>query len=232
MTTRLAISIMFFNALLAITVSAITYAVALPPQALYVKGTSPGNDEIAGDNVPDTSLLPGFASLPKNDTPPLLHTSPGDRGELLDDAPFAGLCKQVALGGHGEIGQTTLEGKCLDTEKGNWWLTSLNLNRCIGNEGGVMVYQVEYVDSKLESSQVLTSVVVASTRRADHVRWIARLGVTMSCSNVTVSTMTVLPGTQSCSLVLKVRLQLVSTWGHGNRLTCDLQWTTRLPSSL
>lgn len=116
-------------ATLALTLS----ASALPPQALYVDGTAPGSDK-----NPSVHVLPGFSSLPRNVTL-------GHGGRVKDDTPFGDLCRQVTLGGHGKVGETTIEGKCYDEGQGLWWDTSLNLNHCIGNGGGYLVYQEEYV---------------------------------------------------------------------------------------
>jgi hypothetical protein len=76
--------------------------------------------------------LPGFNHLAQNRTQAVIESS--------DNAAFEGTCVQITLGGHGKVGMTTLEGRCVD-DAGIWWDTSLNLNSCIGNMGGNLVYQ-------------------------------------------------------------------------------------------
>jgi hypothetical protein len=53
---------------------------------------------------------------------------------------FNQTCNQLTLTGHGKKGQTSLEGNCQDQD-GIWWQTSLNLNLCFENDGGVLQYQ-------------------------------------------------------------------------------------------
>ncbi|KAL6898268.1 hypothetical protein GGI43DRAFT_89675 [Trichoderma evansii] len=77
--------------------------------------------------------LPGFNHLAQNKTEATVKSPDSN-------AVFGGTCVQVTLGGHGKIGMTTLEGRCVD-DAGMWWETSLNLNSCIGNVGGHLVYE-------------------------------------------------------------------------------------------
>ncbi|KAM4056715.1 CVNH domain-containing protein [Hirsutella rhossiliensis] len=61
----------------------------------------------------------------------------GDDGPLL----FSGQCRpSLMLKAHGGKGRTMLEGQCVDGD-GQWWRTSLNLNRCIGAHDGELIYQ-------------------------------------------------------------------------------------------
>ncbi|KAM0248526.1 hypothetical protein ACHAQJ_009431 [Trichoderma viride] len=88
------------------------------------------------DTVPTSTVtLPGFNHLAQNKTHAVIESS--------DHATFEGTCVQITLGGHGKVGMTTLEGRCVD-DAGLWWETSLNLNSCIGNIGGNLVYQTGF----------------------------------------------------------------------------------------
>lgn len=57
---------------------------------------------------------------------------------------FGQKCRQLTLLGDGRRGQSTLQAACLDDDgkeaAGTWWLTSLNLNQCLGNDGGKLVF--------------------------------------------------------------------------------------------
>lgn len=70
-----------------------------------------------------------------------------------DDAVFGAQCRHLSLLGYGKKGQTVLQAACLDgkpvgdNQKGTWWLTSLNLNRCLGNHGGRLMFKEEYASS-------------------------------------------------------------------------------------
>ncbi|KAL7933643.1 hypothetical protein V8C35DRAFT_303490 [Trichoderma chlorosporum] len=77
--------------------------------------------------------LPGFNHLARNATK-------DDGPQAPASAAFDGTCEQITLGGHGKVGMTTLDGLCRNSA-GEWWKTSLNLNECIGNVGGNLVYQ-------------------------------------------------------------------------------------------
>ncbi|KAJ6782270.1 hypothetical protein PWT90_00593 [Aphanocladium album] len=62
------------------------------------------------------------------------------------DAVFGQKCRHLTLLGYGKEGQSTLQAVCLDDEedaegKGSWWLTSLNLNKCLGNDVGKLVFK-------------------------------------------------------------------------------------------
>ncbi|KAK0391206.1 hypothetical protein NLU13_0707 [Sarocladium strictum] len=53
---------------------------------------------------------------------------------------FNQTCSQLTLGGRGKKGATTLGGTCRDQD-GVWWDTSINLNLCFANDGGVLQYR-------------------------------------------------------------------------------------------
>lgn len=109
---------------------------------LALAGTSiaaPAQDQSVGQHVPEVQgqdapvvELPGFNHLARNATQ--------DAVKVPADAAFDGTCEQITLGGHGKVGMTTLDGLCRNSA-GDWWKTSLNLNECIGNVGGKLVYQ-------------------------------------------------------------------------------------------
>ncbi|UKZ60038.1 uncharacterized protein TrAtP1_001325 [Trichoderma atroviride] len=80
--------------------------------------------------------LPGFNQVAQNKTQQQAAVTTGTAYKSPDsNAAFGGTCVQVTLGGHGKIGMTTLEARCVD-DAGMWWDTSLDLNSCIGNVGG------------------------------------------------------------------------------------------------
>lgn len=84
------------------------------------------------------------APSPGDAFPGLGYSSlPGEPADRRDDTPFANLCREVTLGGHGKPGVTTIDGKCIDALSGLWWETSLNLNKCLGNAGGRLVYMAK-----------------------------------------------------------------------------------------
>ncbi|OAA81384.1 SH3 domain protein [Akanthomyces lecanii RCEF 1005] len=57
-------------------------------------------------------------------------------------AAFGQKCTRLTLLGDGKRGQSTLQAACLDNGKeGSCWLTSLNLNQCLGNDGGQLVFR-------------------------------------------------------------------------------------------
>ncbi|KAJ6444406.1 Cyanovirin-N [Purpureocillium lavendulum] len=59
----------------------------------------------------------------------------------LNEKVFLKQCQDVTLSGVGRPGQTSLVGQCHD-RAGNWWLTVLNLNECLGaDDYGRLVYQ-------------------------------------------------------------------------------------------
>lgn len=62
---------------------------------------------------------------------------------------FGQKCRQLKLLSNGRRGQSTLQAACLDDDgeeaAGTWWLTSLNLNQCLGNDGGKLVFRERYV---------------------------------------------------------------------------------------
>ncbi|KAM0484421.1 hypothetical protein ACHAPX_001844 [Trichoderma viride] len=85
--------------------------------------------------------LPGFNQVAQNKTQQAAATGTAYKSPD-SNAAFGGTCVQVTLGGHGKIGMTTLEGRCVD-DVGMWWDTSLDLNSCIGNVGGHLVYETQ-----------------------------------------------------------------------------------------
>ncbi|KAK5998348.1 hypothetical protein PT974_00727 [Cladobotryum mycophilum] len=107
-------------------VAAAPAAISTQPVALYVPGTAPGSAPV--DHSLSPLGLPGFNHLNRNQT----------AIQLDENAPFDGNCLQVTLGGHGKVGQATIEGQCED-DSGQWWQTSLNLNQCLGNKAGRLV---------------------------------------------------------------------------------------------
>lgn len=89
--------------------------------------------------------LPGFNHLARNKTQAATTaatTTTNINKSPDSNAVFGGTCVQVMLGGHGKIGMTTLEGRCVD-DAGMWWDTSLDLNSCVGNAGGQLVYEAK-----------------------------------------------------------------------------------------
>lgn len=122
---------------LAATSSAAPYR-GPPTIPFIIPGGHPQDRAIATSTAPEgipTSVvpLPGFNHLAQNKTEATIKSPDSN-------AVFGGLCVQVTLGGHGKVGMTTLEGRCVD-DAGMWWETSLNLNACIGNVGGHLVYE-------------------------------------------------------------------------------------------
>ncbi|KAL7789528.1 hypothetical protein V8C37DRAFT_386208 [Trichoderma ceciliae] len=100
------------------------------PVGQIIQAASPDTHPVEAQASP--VALPGFNHLARNRPQAVIENS--------DNAAFGGTCVQVTLGGHGKMGLTALEGRCVD-DSGLWWETSLNLNSCIGNMGGNMVYQ-------------------------------------------------------------------------------------------
>lgn len=80
----------------------------------------------------ESLVLPGFNHLALNRTKAAV--------ESAINSAFGGACEQVTLGGHGKVGLTTLEGRCVDGA-GTWWETSIGLNECVGNTGGHLEYR-------------------------------------------------------------------------------------------
>ena len=55
-------------------------------------------------------------------------------------------CYRLRLSGHGRFGELTLEAVCRDsTETRDEWDTSINLNRCLGNNDGHLGWIEEWV---------------------------------------------------------------------------------------
>ena len=123
---------------------------ALPsdgPLALSALGTRSSASGLQS-STSEVVRLPGFASLPKNQTTQN-HGSEGEGGVLSPaSVTFDGRCHTVTLSGGGRVGQATIEGRCVDGN-GIWWDTSLNLNKCIANRAGRLVYHEEWVWSML-----------------------------------------------------------------------------------
>lgn len=105
--------------------------------------TSNDNDETGLEQDPASPLagLPGFNNMMRNYTA-------SDKNHIPSDAAFGSCCRYVALGGHGKVGQTTLEATCVDDAE-IWWRTSINLNNCIANNRGKLVYSSMYVSIPL-----------------------------------------------------------------------------------
>lgn len=82
------------------------------------------------------SRLPGFNNMIQTSDPPTDADVPAD-------AAFNSSCRHVSLDGYGKVGETTLKADCKDGH-GRWWSTTINLNDCIGNEGGSLVYAPGY----------------------------------------------------------------------------------------
>lgn len=80
--------------------------------------------------------LPGFNNMMRNKTSAKTSTP--------YDAAFDVQCRYVSLGGQGKVGQTSLEAICKDDDD-LWWYTSINLNECIANEKGNLVFDKRYV---------------------------------------------------------------------------------------
>jgi hypothetical protein len=101
---------------------------------LHVEGTAPGSGEVR--DTESYQSLPGFNHM-------LSNQSATDEEDEPDDTSLGitleGVCKHMTLSGDGKIGQTTLEAECVD-EYGIWWITSLNLNECAANVGGLLAY--------------------------------------------------------------------------------------------
>lgn len=62
---------------------------------------------------------------------------------LVSSYYFNNQCMALELGGDFKVGKTTLQGTCVDKNK-KWWNTELNLNRCLGESHGDLLYQKKY----------------------------------------------------------------------------------------
>jgi hypothetical protein len=109
------------------------------PQVEHLTLTSTAPEEIPNSVVVEP--LPGFNHLAQNKTQQAAKTTTIIKSPD-SNAVFGGTCVQVTLGGHGKIGMMTLEGRCVD-DAGTWWDTSLDLNSCIGNVGGHLVFEAK-----------------------------------------------------------------------------------------
>lgn len=137
---------MFLQNILAALAVASPAVLAAPsrPHAMYVPSMAPGSSPKgtgAGDQ-PETFIakLPGYNHMLRNESAPRPATSAAGTDPMAADAVFGGQCRGLKLGGHGKKGQTTLEARCID-EEGQWWYTTLNLNSCLGNGEGRLVYE-------------------------------------------------------------------------------------------
>ncbi|CAH0015618.1 unnamed protein product [Clonostachys rhizophaga] len=121
--------------LVTVLISRLAIAVAVPlesPFDSHANGASPakGNE----NTTYSSKMAPSHKSVNS-------HSATADiSGPAAVGSMFNGLCRQVSLGGLGQIGATTLSAQCVDGA-GQWWDTSLNLNRCMGNEGGRLIYK-------------------------------------------------------------------------------------------
>lgn len=103
----------------------------------------------APSGLPSGVLVSGVLVVPAAAATATTAAASAARGRDEHDAPlfFGGQCRPlVMLAGHGRKGRTALEAQCVDA-RGQWWQTSLNLNRCIGARDGALVYQESCVIS-------------------------------------------------------------------------------------
>ncbi|CEJ84253.1 hypothetical protein VHEMI03424 [[Torrubiella] hemipterigena] len=116
--------------------SLLALCVAMPSQRM--QASSQPTDDLAvddvqdQDNMPRPAKFPGFNNMIQTSDPPTDSTVPAD-------AAFNATCRHVTLNGYGRVGETTLEADCKDRH-GVWWHTAINLNNCIGNSHGSLVY--------------------------------------------------------------------------------------------
>lgn len=121
--------------LVAILTSSLAVTVAVPFEGmsgLHFNGASPrkGNE----NTTYSSKTAPSHKSAES-------HPATADiSGPAAVGTIFNGVCRQISLGGLGQIGATTLSAQCVDGA-GQWWDTSLNLNYCMGNEGGRLIYK-------------------------------------------------------------------------------------------
>lgn len=90
-----------------------------------------GNDDAVESTDNPFAGLPGFNNMMRNKT--------SAKNATPYDAAFDVQCRYASLGGQGKVGQTSLEAICKDKD-GLWWYTSINLNDCIANEKGTLVF--------------------------------------------------------------------------------------------
>lgn len=121
--------------LLAIGLRFVSAAPHLMPQVLYIEDNAHNSPTVI-QHFPIPARLPGFNHMMRNNTPPFFV--------LKYAGVFGGRCKDVRLGGDGKVGSSTLEARCIDNV-GQWWDTSLNLNDCIANDDGKLVYHAKWV---------------------------------------------------------------------------------------
>lgn len=104
---------------------------------LHVEGTAPGSGEVR--DTESYQSLPGFNHMLSNQSADSATDEDNERDDPSLGITLEGVCKHMKLSGDGKIGQTTLEAECVD-EYGVWWITSLNLNECAANVGGMLAY--------------------------------------------------------------------------------------------
>ena len=123
----------------------LTLGVAAAPPAppgsydLYVEGSAPRSSDLQSSVDVVKAELPGYNHMLRNQTS--LAQKPQNDVDPPFGLQFEETCKRVALSGLGDVGETSLEAECMD-DKGHWWDTSLNLNECMANDQGQLVYQV------------------------------------------------------------------------------------------
>ncbi|KAJ3485403.1 hypothetical protein NLG97_g6822 [Lecanicillium saksenae] len=114
----------------------------------YVPGMAPGSSPSEADK----KSLPGVNHKPLLQASMLFDANVNTTAwsvvskDMPADAVFGAKCLHLSMLGDGKKGQSTLQAACLDDEdaaegKGTWWLTSLNLNKCLGNDRGRLVFQ-------------------------------------------------------------------------------------------
>lgn len=139
-----------------------TFATAASSHVLHERyvpsmapGSSPEPSSQGAKKLPGVNHKPVVAILPDNAN----GTAAGNvTSKHLPAAVFGAKCRQLTLLGDGKRGQSTLQAACRDDddkETGLWWLTSLNLNRCLGNEGGKLVFQERCVPSTPQKTKAV-----------------------------------------------------------------------------
>lgn len=123
-------------------------AAAAPPAPsssykLYVEGSAPGSGELKSPQIiddPTDIRLPGYNTMLHNQTSLKSVKKPEPDPAL--GIQLEGVCKHITLGGNGKVGETSLDAECVDPN-GQWWDTSLNLNDCVANDGGRLIFREE-----------------------------------------------------------------------------------------
>ncbi|OAA61336.1 Cyanovirin-N [Cordyceps fumosorosea ARSEF 2679] len=144
-------------------IAALALATALPPplRGRYVPSMAPGSSDpeaasqhdgdVGGGGSQNRVVLPhgdGAVRLPGVNHKPVVAADGGGGGGGAGNGTatttiFGRRCRLLTLLGGGKRGHSTLQAACRDGEEatGTWWLTSLNLNQCLGNVGGRLVFQ-------------------------------------------------------------------------------------------